>query len=57
MCDLCMKHGAGGKWYLNARHYSNEIVERYGLRDFLMEQYKNFEQVSMRKSMVLMLRV
>ncbi len=49
MCDLCMKHGAGGKWYLNAEHYSNEIVERYNLRDFLMEQYTNFEQMSVRK--------
>ena len=49
MCDLCMKHGAGGKWYLNAEHYSNEIVEKYNLRDFLMEQYKNFEQMSVRK--------
>ncbi len=49
MCDLCMKHGAGGKWYLNAEHYSNEIVEKYNLRDFLMEQYLNFEQMSVRK--------
>jgi len=37
MCDLCMKHGAGGKWYLNASYYSDEIVEKYDLRDFLME--------------------
>lgn len=49
MCDLCMKHGAGGKWYLNAKHYSDKIAEQYNLRDFLLEQYKNFEQVSMRK--------
>lgn len=49
MCDLCMKHGAGGKWYLNAEHYSNSIVERYNLRDFLMEQYRNFEQIPVRK--------
>jgi ferredoxin len=49
MCDLCMKHGAGGKWYLNAEHYSNRIAERYNLRDFLLEQYKNFEQISVRK--------
>ena len=49
MCDLCMKHGAGGKWYLNAEHYSNSIAEKYNLRDFLMEQYKNFEQISVRK--------
>ena len=49
MCDLCMKHGAGGKWYLNAEHYSNSIVEKYNLRDFLMEQYRNFEQIPVRK--------
>ncbi|MDD3777233.1 MAG: 4Fe-4S binding protein [Actinomycetota bacterium] len=49
MCELCMKHGAGKKWYLNAKHYSDEIVEKYNLRDYLMEQYVNFEQISVRK--------
>lgn len=49
MCDLCMKHGAGGKWYFNARHYSEEVVRRYGLRDFLLEQYRNFEQIPVRR--------
>jgi Pyruvate/2-oxoacid:ferredoxin oxidoreductase delta subunit len=44
-----MQHGAGGKWYLNAAHYSDEIVERYDLREFLLEQYTNFEQISVRK--------
>ncbi len=49
MCEFCMKHGAGGKWYLNARHYSEEIVAKYNLREFLLEQYKNFEQIPLRK--------
>jgi ferredoxin len=49
MCDTCVQHGAGGKWYLNAGHYSNEIVEKYDLREFLLEQYKNFEQISVRR--------
>ncbi len=49
MCDTCMKHGAAGKWYLNARHYSEEIARKYNLREFLLEQYKNFEQMSVRK--------
>lgn len=49
MCELCMKHGAGKKWYLNAKNYSDEIVEKYNLRDYLMEQYVNFEQISVRK--------
>jgi hypothetical protein len=22
MCDYCIKHGVGGKWYLNAENYS-----------------------------------
>jgi ferredoxin len=44
-----MKHGAGGKWYLNARHYSEEIVAKHNLREFLLEQYKNFEQIPVRK--------
>jgi ferredoxin len=49
MCDLCLKHGAGGKWYLNARSYSEEVATKYNLREFLMEQYRNFEQISVRK--------
>jgi len=49
MCETCMKHGAGGKWYLNARHYSEEIVRKHNLREFLLEQYKNFEQIPVRK--------
>jgi ferredoxin len=44
-----MKHGAGGKWYLNAENYSNEVAEKYNLREFLLEQYTNFEQISVRK--------
>jgi ferredoxin len=44
-----MKHGAGGKWYLNARHYSEQIARKYNLREFLLEQYKNFEQIPVRK--------
>jgi Pyruvate/2-oxoacid:ferredoxin oxidoreductase delta subunit len=44
-----MRHGAGGRWYLNASRYSEEVVARYGLRDFLLEQYKNFEQIPARR--------
>ena len=49
MCDHCLKHGTAGKWYLNARNYSNEVVEEYDLKEFLTEQYRNFEQIAMRK--------
>ncbi|MDW8036168.1 MAG: 4Fe-4S binding protein, partial [Candidatus Korarchaeum sp.] len=51
MCEWCMKHGAGGKWYLNARNYSNELAESMNLQSYLEEQWKNFEQVYIRKIM------
>ncbi|MCS7096734.1 MAG: 4Fe-4S binding protein [Nitrososphaerota archaeon] len=51
MCKWCMRHGAGGKWYLNARNYSNELAESMNLQAYLEEQWKNFEQVYIRKIM------
>jgi len=51
MCEWCMKHGAGRKWYLNARNYSNELAESMNLQAYLEEQWKNFEQVYIRKIM------
>jgi hypothetical protein len=46
-----MKHGAGGKWYLNARNYSYELAEAMNLQAYLEEQWRNFEQVYIRKIM------
>lgn len=46
-----MKHGAGGKWYLNAKNYSNELAESMNLQAYLEEQWKSFEQVHIRKIM------
>jgi NAD-dependent dihydropyrimidine dehydrogenase PreA subunit len=51
MCQWCMKHGAGGKWYLNARNYSNELAEEENLQAYLEEQWRNFETVYIRKIM------
>jgi len=48
MCDLCLKHGAGGAWYLNARAYTEEVAATHDLRAFLREQYRNFEQIAVR---------
>lgn len=49
MCDYCLKHGAAGKWYFNARNYSNELAEELDLKEFLLEQYKSFEAMQVRK--------
>lgn len=51
MCEWCMKHGSGGKWYMNAKNYSYELVDKYNLREYLSEQWMNFENVFIRKIM------
>ncbi len=51
MCKWCMKHGAGGKWYMNAKNYSDELAKELDLESYLEEQWKNFEQVFIRKIM------
>jgi len=33
----------------NARLYSEEVARKHNLREFLLEQYKNFEQIPVRK--------
>jgi NAD-dependent dihydropyrimidine dehydrogenase PreA subunit len=49
MCNYCLKHGPAGKWYLNSRNYSKELAEDLDLKEFLLEQYQNFEQMQVRK--------
>ncbi len=34
MCDYCTKHGAGVRWYQNARNYSKELASSIHVRDF-----------------------
>lgn len=46
-----MKHGAGGKWYMNAKNYSDELAKELNLKEYLEEQWMNFEQVFIRKIM------
>lgn len=45
-----MKHGAGGKWYLNARNYSKELAEEGRVAEHLETIYKTFEQTWSGKS-------
>ncbi|MHA1907672.1 MAG: 4Fe-4S binding protein [Candidatus Thorarchaeota archaeon] len=34
MCDYCTQHGAGARWYQNARNYSKELASSAHVRDF-----------------------
>ena len=52
MCKYCFSHGTNGeKWYMNAKNYSNELADEMNLKDYLEEQWLNFEQVYIRKIM------
>lgn len=45
MCEWCKKHGAGGKWYLNARNYTRQLAEDIGAEDYLTVLWQNFERI------------
>ncbi|MFX0027322.1 MAG: 4Fe-4S dicluster domain-containing protein [Candidatus Hermodarchaeota archaeon] len=54
MCNYCLKHGPAGKWYFNARNYSTDVLKEINkdedfLKEFLLEQYKTFEAIQVRK--------
>jgi len=46
-----MKHGSGGKWYMNAKNYTDELAKDMDAEEYLTEQWRNFEQVFIRKIM------
>lgn len=45
MCKWCKKHGAGGKWYLNARNYTDELAREIGAEEYLTVLWRNFERI------------
>ncbi len=43
MCDICVKHGDGKKWYLESTFYAEEL-EKAGMREYLSRKaYERFE--------------
>jgi ferredoxin len=50
MCQWCFKHGAGKKWYLNAKnYYADQISTEEEMKDYLEEQWKSMENLFIRK--------
>lgn len=37
MCEFCLKHGDGGKWYLQAKNYSDDLLSDARRRRFIEE--------------------
>lgn len=46
---MCMKHGANGRWYFNARNYLKETAEEAGSYEYLDELWGNLERSNLRK--------
>jgi Pyruvate/2-oxoacid:ferredoxin oxidoreductase delta subunit len=52
MCDWCTKHGDGKKWYMNSKNYFADVIsDEEDMKNYLEEQWMNFEQVFIRKIM------
>ena len=44
MCEFCIKHGEGKKWYLNAKNYSQELYIKLKVEKFAREFIEDFEK-------------
>ncbi len=46
MCEFCLKHGEGKKWYLQARNYSADLASDIERRKLLKQMYEDPHAVS-----------
>lgn len=44
MCEFCIKHGEGQRWYLNMRNYSKELSSQLGSADYMEKFISRFQQ-------------
>lgn len=44
MCEFCIQHGAGKKWYLAAKNYADELAASEGRELFITDFFKNYER-------------
>ena len=43
MCEFCVQHGEGEKWYLDMKNYSRELLDQQNRREFIVDTRVNFE--------------
>ena len=41
MCEFCVQHGAGKKWYLAARNYVDKLAQSQERRLFIKSVFKD----------------
>ncbi|UCG12799.1 MAG: 4Fe-4S ferredoxin, partial [Deltaproteobacteria bacterium] len=46
MCEFCLKHGEGKKWYLQASNYSDELLSDIRRRRMIEEFFTNPDQIT-----------
>jgi len=44
MCEFCIQHGEGQKWYLAMRNYSRELWDQEGRAEFMTDYGARFEE-------------
>ena len=45
MCEFCMKHGEGKKWYLEAKNYSDDLLSDVRRRKFIEEFFTESDKL------------
>lgn len=45
MCEFCVKHGEGKKWYLNVKNYSQDLLSDIKRRDYIKDHFFWVERV------------
>ena len=46
MCEFCLKHGEGKKWYLQARNYSDDLLSDIRRRRMIEEFFSNPDRLT-----------
>ena len=41
MCEFCIKHGEGEKWYLRAQNYSEDLLSDLRRRKYIQDFFKD----------------
>jgi hypothetical protein len=41
MCEFCIKHGEGKKWYLEAQNYSDDLLSDIRRRKMIEQFFSN----------------
>ena len=44
MCEFCVQHGDGKKWYLQAENYAADITHDTALREFVVDFVTGFDR-------------